>query len=569
MRTKLLFAVVVLSLVTVTCGEPTSPSESDAVATVSVAPGDRDLMIGESVEFSATLRSATNRILTGRTITWSVLDELVASVDAEGLVTGLRAGTTKLTATSEGKTGTATVRVDAPGPAPVSTIELSPDGLELLVGQSFQLTAILRSATGQVLLDRSVTWASKSESVLTVSPSGMVTGVTAGVAEISATSEGKEGLLEVSVIEDPDAGRVVSSVVVEPSALDLAEGDSETLEARAFDADGAEITGRAILWSVADGQRAIVDGGTVTGLKPGETTVGVRIDGVTTYVPVRISADYSHDLLYDAWEGVPGVGPELFSLDLRDSVPDPVRPFPTGRVARDPAPSPDGSRIAFVVPVGSSSQIYVTNRDGSGLVVLTSGSGFHDQPAWSPDGTRIAFRTWPEGEDSDIWSVDVASGAATNLTDELGDTNQYNPAWSPDASRIVYGHVEGLVGQLRTMRSDGTDHAVLTSSPLSYDHQPAWSPDGTTIAFVRYRDFFGAELWLVQPGGSERELVALAGPQFAPAWSPDGRPVIGFVSRHDGQGNYDAYTVWSDGSRVARRTDGTVDIQNVTWIRRP
>ena len=57
-------------------------------------------------------------MLTGRTIVWTTSDPAVASVDGGGLVTALKAGTVTVTATSEGKTGSASLTVAAPAHAP-------------------------------------------------------------------------------------------------------------------------------------------------------------------------------------------------------------------------------------------------------------------------------------------------------------------------------------------------------------------------------------------------------------------------------------------------------------------
>ena len=58
---------------------------------------------------------------------------------------------------------------------------------------------------------------------------------------------------------------------------------------------------------------------------------------------------------------------------------------------RNPAWSPDGSRIAFSSNRDGDSEIYVMNADGSGVTPLTDNSDQDYSPAWSPDGSRIAF----------------------------------------------------------------------------------------------------------------------------------------------------------------------------------
>ena len=72
--------------------------------------------------------------------------------------------------------------------------------------------------------------------------------------------------------------------------------------------------------------------------------------------------------------------------------------------------SPDGSRIAFATNRDGNFEIYVMNRDGSGLANLSNHPGGDFSPAWAPDGSRIAFYSDRDGTfstDSDIWVMDL------------------------------------------------------------------------------------------------------------------------------------------------------------------
>jgi Domain of unknown function (DUF1929)/Bacterial Ig-like domain (group 2) len=91
---------------TVTAGQAT-------VAWVEVAPATAILASGGTVQLTATPRDATGQPLTGRTVTWSTSAPLVATVSATGLVTGLAVGSATITATSDGKRGTAGVTVSS------------------------------------------------------------------------------------------------------------------------------------------------------------------------------------------------------------------------------------------------------------------------------------------------------------------------------------------------------------------------------------------------------------------------------------------------------------------------
>lgn len=82
-----------------------------AVATVTVSPGSATVNVGATTALSATLRDASGNVLTGRGITWSSSANTVATVGSNGIVSGVAQGTATITATSEGRTGTASVSV--------------------------------------------------------------------------------------------------------------------------------------------------------------------------------------------------------------------------------------------------------------------------------------------------------------------------------------------------------------------------------------------------------------------------------------------------------------------------
>ena len=83
------------------------------VNTVSVAPADTTVRVGNTVQLTATLRAANNSVLTGRPVTWASSDTTIARVSGTGLVTGVAASSqfVTITATSEGRTGNARVIV--------------------------------------------------------------------------------------------------------------------------------------------------------------------------------------------------------------------------------------------------------------------------------------------------------------------------------------------------------------------------------------------------------------------------------------------------------------------------
>ena len=166
------------------------------VASVSVSPATASVAAGQTVQLSATPKDANGNALSGRTVTWASSNGAVATVSGTGLVSGTAAGSATITATSEGHSGSAPVTVTV---VPVASVTLSPSPASLPVAGTLLLTATLKDANGNVLSGRTIAWASAATGVATVNSTGLVTGVGAGSATITATSEGQSGTAPVSV----------------------------------------------------------------------------------------------------------------------------------------------------------------------------------------------------------------------------------------------------------------------------------------------------------------------------------------------------------------------------------
>ena len=81
------------------------------VVTVLVQPTSASVQVTKTTTLTASARDGSNIPLGGRTFTWGTSNAAVATVSAAGVVTGVAVGTVTITATSEGKSGTATITV--------------------------------------------------------------------------------------------------------------------------------------------------------------------------------------------------------------------------------------------------------------------------------------------------------------------------------------------------------------------------------------------------------------------------------------------------------------------------
>ena len=113
------------------------------VAKVTIAPAAPAVNVGGTVQLSAVLRDAADNVLSGRTVTWSSGTPAVATINATtGVAQGVAAGTTLITATSEGVNGTATLTVVTPATITSITPDpLVPGATATITGTGFNATA--------------------------------------------------------------------------------------------------------------------------------------------------------------------------------------------------------------------------------------------------------------------------------------------------------------------------------------------------------------------------------------------------------------------------------------------
>lgn len=161
-----------------------------SVASVTVSPASASVSVGGSFQFTATLRDSSGNVLTGRAVSWSVSDPLLANLGVGGLVTGLIAGTVTISASSEGQSGSATLTVtELPPPPPPGggAWPHEPAGSALVTDNPFaSLTApgwgIYYNTNGYVTItsDASAPY-SPSSVVQFVYPAGFTAGVSPGM----------------------------------------------------------------------------------------------------------------------------------------------------------------------------------------------------------------------------------------------------------------------------------------------------------------------------------------------------------------------------------------------------
>ena len=260
------------------------------VASVTVVLAPTAIQTGATSTATATTRDASNNVLTGRVITFSSGNTAVATVNTNtGVVTGVAAGTATIFATSEGITGSATVTVTN-GP-PTASVTVAFGQATINAGTTTTATATARDAGNNILAGKVATWSSSNTGVATVNATtGVVTGVSAGTANIIATVDGISGQSPITVNAVP-----VASVTLALGSSSIAAGATTTATATTRDAGNNILTGRVVSFTSNNNAVATVGAftGVVTGVSAGTATIFATSEGITGQATITVTASGS------------------------------------------------------------------------------------------------------------------------------------------------------------------------------------------------------------------------------------------------------------------------------------
>ncbi|HKL79341.1 MAG TPA: Ig-like domain-containing protein [Mobilitalea sp.] len=227
----------------------------NAEASCKVTVNKTALSISEkraSIERDETLSlSATTS--NGSKVTWKSSKRSVATIDEEGVVTGMKPGTTTITATADGTKTTCKITVKSP------SIKLSDTRITLCRGWTYQITARVSSGVKPV-------WKTNKKSIALVDESGVITAVKHGTATITATVDGVDKSCTVTV-EQP-------TITLSQNELTMKKGDTSVLNAEVS-------SGNVPTWSTSNPNVASVDkSGCITAIKKGRAYIYASEDGV-------------------------------------------------------------------------------------------------------------------------------------------------------------------------------------------------------------------------------------------------------------------------------------------------
>lgn len=186
-------------------------------------------------------------------VTWKSSKKSVATIDENGIVTGIKPGETTITASADGTKSTCKFIVKSP------TLQLDKTKITLYRSQTAKLTATVSSFVNP-------TWKTNKKSVAVVDENGTITALKHGTATITATVDGVSKTCEVVVAQPV--------ITLDTLELYLKKGETATITANVS-------SGNLPKWSTSNSNIATVDSsGMVTAIKKGRAYIYVTEDGV-------------------------------------------------------------------------------------------------------------------------------------------------------------------------------------------------------------------------------------------------------------------------------------------------
>lgn len=276
--------------------ETNGGTQTVAVSGVSLSKTTLSLVEGGSETLTATVAPSN---ATNKAVSWKSSDAGTATVDSNGKVTAVKAGSATITVTTSdgGKTATCSVIVTAKEVV-VEGLAIDPATLEIKEGLTAQMKVVLTPAEAS---EPAIKWKSTNTEAATVDDSGLVTALKEGKTRIVATVDGTqiEAICEVTVTPD-DA---LKGIEFTAAKVEVNVGATQALEIAYTPSYAAN---KNVTFSSSDASVATVDAsGTVTAIKGGETTITATSEegGFTATCVVAVTSSVTSGLYYNlGWD---------------------------------------------------------------------------------------------------------------------------------------------------------------------------------------------------------------------------------------------------------------------------
>ena len=250
------------------------------VTSIAIAPANPSIAAGTTEQFAATgtFSDGTTFDLT-QLANWSSMDITVATISnaagSQGLATGLKKGTSTISATFGGKTGSTTLTVTA---ATLVSIAVTPANPSVPRGLTQQFTATGTFTDGSTQdLTSSVSWSSSDATVASIANAGapgLATALSSGTTTIRAVQGTVNGSTTMTV-----TSAVLVSIAVSPSSVTIPKSSTQQFTALGTFSDTSVVNlTTQVTWTSSDPtvvaiSNAALSQGLATALTKGMVTI--------------------------------------------------------------------------------------------------------------------------------------------------------------------------------------------------------------------------------------------------------------------------------------------------------
>jgi hypothetical protein len=279
------------STITASLGGVTSPGDTLTVTaatlqSISITPANPSIAVGLRQQLTATGTYTDNsqQNLTSQ-VTWMSSNPSAAAVSTSGLAICMTAGTSTISATFNGITGSTLVTVT---PAALQSIAVTPVNPSVAKGltKQFMATGAYSDNSTQNLTSQ-VTWASATAGVATISTAGLAAAAGAGTSTISAALGAIVGSTVLTV-----TGAALVSIAVTPANPSIAKGSTQQFTATGTYTDSSQqnLTSQ-VTWASATASVATIStAGLATGMSGGASTISATFNGITGSTVLTVTA---------------------------------------------------------------------------------------------------------------------------------------------------------------------------------------------------------------------------------------------------------------------------------------
>jgi hypothetical protein len=198
---------------------------------ITITTTDSSLTTGQTAQATGIPRDYYGNPIMQAPVTWSISPTNVATISSTGLITGgSTSGTATVSATADGVTRSMTVSVTAKvstSTAKVHMISISANATQLKIGQSTQVSGVVRDINGTPIANVPITWSTSPTTVATATTTsatnGTVTGKGVGTATVYAKADTVTRQITITVI---DSATSSSGTPVPPGASGASYGSA-------------------------------------------------------------------------------------------------------------------------------------------------------------------------------------------------------------------------------------------------------------------------------------------------------------------------------------------------------